>query len=654
MKLRAIQRLTESKLSRIEIILLPSTSKNSKYNLSFLPKQTSCITAFVSEDVKAAHIKNAQIQEISFSNIKDFYYRLNSKLHSIIEEDISVLFVQPEYNFDDEALTNLEAALRSDSLYGFSLPRTNVGGSASIPGAHAEVLNKSTEVINTFLEHLPETYSNGIVISAPVLVKARVLYNFGRLEGKRLDLADALARLYIRANRRGYSTVTCNRALFEITNISEHSRSQTPPEINKASDYYRAIDRLAYLPERRAESLLWHQTKNKIRRRVLFDIRNLAPGYNGTAQHIISLIPYLCKICAQAKIAPYFWALENSAEFHKLDEIIDGEVIYKIPADDSFDCSVRLSQPWSFSEIRDLALHSMVNIYLVMDAIAWDCHYIRMPHIDGVWRNMAAHSDGFIYNSEFTKRAFEQRFPQARNKNSTVSYCSLRPQEYYVPEKPNAKSVKSTPPYVLVVGNQYYHKGLYDVVGMLSASFPEIQFKVLGEIKTTYINVEQFASGMIANEDIDTLFRDSACLVFPSHYEGFGLPILKALSFGKPVIARDSSLLDEIRKHVSPIKNIIPFRLKTELLRAVQEIILRIDHWTEQNHQPLEPVVNKGWESAAQQIIDLIEKTIPSASLERCLARLEFFYQINQFDIERLGWSNADQNKIIFEVEFEE
>jgi glycosyltransferase involved in cell wall biosynthesis len=42
------------------------------------------------------------------------------------------------------------------------------------------------------------------------------------------------------------------------------------------------------------------------------------------------------------------------------------------------------------------------------------------------------------------------------------------------------------------------------------------------------------------------LFSNARVLVYPSHYEGFGLPIIDALALGKPVVVLDSAVNREL------------------------------------------------------------------------------------------------------------
>jgi glycosyltransferase involved in cell wall biosynthesis len=52
--------------------------------------------------------------------------------------------------------------------------------------------------------------------------------------------------------------------------------------------------------------------------------------------------------------------------------------------------------------------------------------------------------------------------------------------------------------------------------------------------------------GYLSDEDLRQRFRRAECLIFPSVYEGFGLPILEAQSQGCPVISADNSSLREV------------------------------------------------------------------------------------------------------------
>ena len=71
---------------------------------------------------------------------------------------------------------------------------------------------------------------------------------------------------------------------------------------------------------------------------------------------------------------------------------------------------------------------------------------------------------------------------------------------------------------------------------------PEIFTKVkqLGLEKTVVF------TGLVSDEDLRKLYQNARIFIFPSFYEGFGLPPLEAMSCGIPVVASNSSSIPEI------------------------------------------------------------------------------------------------------------
>jgi len=67
------------------------------------------------------------------------------------------------------------------------------------------------------------------------------------------------------------------------------------------------------------------------------------------------------------------------------------------------------------------------------------------------------------------------------------------------------------------------------------------------EIKKEILNSEDVKEiGYIAQEDLSTLYSSALALVFPSFYEGFGLPLLEAMANNCPVLASNAGSLPEV------------------------------------------------------------------------------------------------------------
>ena len=68
--------------------------------------------------------------------------------------------------------------------------------------------------------------------------------------------------------------------------------------------------------------------------------------------------------------------------------------------------------------------------------------------------------------------------------------------------------------------------------------------------------VEQYSAGdrivftgFVDDEDVAAIYKNAICFVFPTLYEGFGIPPVEALAMGTPVISSDSSCMKEILRN---------------------------------------------------------------------------------------------------------
>ncbi len=53
-------------------------------------------------------------------------------------------------------------------------------------------------------------------------------------------------------------------------------------------------------------------------------------------------------------------------------------------------------------------------------------------------------------------------------------------------------------------------------------------------------------AGHVTDAQLLALYRSALCFVFPSRYEGFGLPVLEAMATGTPVVCSDRTSLPEV------------------------------------------------------------------------------------------------------------
>lgn len=80
--------------------------------------------------------------------------------------------------------------------------------------------------------------------------------------------------------------------------------------------------------------------------------------------------------------------------------------------------------------------------------------------------------------------------------------------------------------------------------------------------------------GYVPQEDVAALYRGAAALVFPSLFEGFGMPVLEAMACGCPVVCSDSTSLPEIAGDAAVL---CPSRDADSFARAIARVLKESD-----------------------------------------------------------------------------
>jgi alpha-1,3-rhamnosyl/mannosyltransferase len=108
-----------------------------------------------------------------------------------------------------------------------------------------------------------------------------------------------------------------------------------------------------------------------------------------------------------------------------------------------------------------------------------------------------------------------------------------------------------SPGYFLFVGNPKPHKNLEMLLSVFEAVEPKSARLVIVGEKGSNRGVPARDSrvlrlGRLADDELPAIYRGAAALLFPSLYEGFGLPVAEAMSAGVPVVASSTPAVAEI------------------------------------------------------------------------------------------------------------
>lgn len=163
-------------------------------------------------------------------------------------------------------------------------------------------------------------------------------------------------------------------------------------------------------------------------------------------------------------------------------------------------------------------------------------------------------ADHILCISRFTANELIRHFPFVRKK-LTITYLGVNPQ-YFAQSSTKKEDLPSglKGKYILTIGGTEPRKNTKIVMNLfLKHPFDGYQLVVIGdEWNGKKFTQEEKSShwilhtGEVTEKQLLALYRHASLFIFPSIYEGFGLPPLEAMACGIPVIAAQASCLPEI------------------------------------------------------------------------------------------------------------
>jgi glycosyltransferase involved in cell wall biosynthesis len=133
--------------------------------------------------------------------------------------------------------------------------------------------------------------------------------------------------------------------------------------------------------------------------------------------------------------------------------------------------------------------------------------------------------------------------------------------------------------------------------------------EIIRSVKATDSANDIVFTGYVADQDLPSLYSEADVFIYPSLFEGVGLPVLEAMSCGVPVIASDSSSLTEILGDAGILVD--PLN-PAELMRAILQITSDQDLRDSYIAKGTARAENYTWASTAQRTLECYK------SLNRC------------------------------------
>lgn len=128
----------------------------------------------------------------------------------------------------------------------------------------------------------------------------------------------------------------------------------------------------------------------------------------------------------------------------------------------------------------------------------------------------------------------------------------------------------------------------------------------LNSILSRYDSTKIVLTGYIEEKDLRKYFSNALCFIYPSLYEGFGLPVLEAMQCGAPVITSERTSLPEV---IGDCGIIINPESDEEMINALEKMYFNPEFRKESSIKGLERAKTFSWQKCASEILEFIKST---------------------------------------------
>ena len=244
----------------------------------------------------------------------------------------------------------------------------------------------------------------------------------------------------------------------------------------------------------------------------------------------------------------------------------------------------------------------------------WTTEQNRTGCFDGVF-NASLYADFIFSISRYSRKHFLEIFPHYPADRIVVVYPGSRfigPREISKPEKLSILKPDKFWLNVGVIEPRKNHQGLLQAYallkGNLGKTFPLVLAGGRGwlmddfEEKLEALNLRQdvILLDYVDDETLQWLYQNCFAFIFPSLFEGFGLPVLEAMSLGAPVIASHVSSIPEI---VGQAGILVDPRNEERLAQAMRKLVTDPNFRIDLKEKTIQQASQFPWKSAAGAVL---------------------------------------------------
>jgi glycosyltransferase involved in cell wall biosynthesis len=254
----------------------------------------------------------------------------------------------------------------------------------------------------------------------------------------------------------------------------------------------------------------------------------------------------------------------------------------------------------------------------------WRCRFVRRRYWYLMTRRTVKVADRIITVSENSRHDIGRYFPEARERIVVIPEAAH--QRFQPLNKSRGQSLiidtarfnLDGRPFLLYVGTLEPGKNVKRIIeafDLIADRYPEHLLVLAGGKGWLYEPILEAAqrakaasrilfTGHVSDSEVVELLNYCEAFVYPSLYEGFGLPPLEAMACGAPVIASNSSSLPEVTGDAALAVH--PESVQ-EIAQAMRDLLANPSKRADLRARGLERAQLFSWKKAARQTLDVYE-----------------------------------------------
>lgn len=234
--------------------------------------------------------------------------------------------------------------------------------------------------------------------------------------------------------------------------------------------------------------------------------------------------------------------------------------------------------------------------------------------------NSLKQASAVISISTFTRDEIIKYYPNYKNKVHLI-YQGCDPNFHQNMSGDQAQTMVNTlgvyRPYIFTMGGAEPRKNVQSLINLFCNSFmaKDIDLVVLGnKWRGRSLHIPSYCKhrvhcfNSVSLHELIALYSASKLFVFPSLYEGFGLPILEAMACGTPVIAHNGTSIPEVAGNAAVL---IDMRSSHDCTKAIKMVLESISMCDELIAGGKERVRLFPWEITAKETLALYKAVNP-------------------------------------------